>query len=168
MGFRESAPDKLSENPFTLIGNDWMLITAGTRGSFNTMTASWGGLGVLWERAVATCYIRPTRLTYSFMEREPRFTLSFFGKEHKKALTFCGTHSGRDTDKVKGSGLTPVHEDAATYFAEARLVLVCRKLYWQDIAPERFVDPGIETMYPQKDYHRMYIGEIEKCLVRTP
>jgi len=166
MGFKETKPELLKDNPFKLIGSDWMLITAGTPESFNTMTASWGGLGILWERKVATCFIRPTRHTFEFAERSPHFTLSFFEEQYRKALNYCGTHSGRDTDKVKESGLTPVKENDYVYFEQARLVLACRKLYYQDIGPERFLDPKIESMYPQKDYHRMYIGEIVKCLVQ--
>jgi len=166
MGFAEIKPELLADNPFKLIGKDWMLITAGTPASFNTMTASWGGLGVLWEKKVAFCFIRPTRHTYGFLEKAGEFTLSFFEERHRKALTFCGSHSGRDTDKIKGAGLTPVKEGNAVYFDEARLVLVCRKLYFQDIGPERFLDPGISEMYPLKDYHRMYVGEIVRCLAR--
>ena len=166
MRFIEARPEQLTDNPFTLIGADWMLITAGTPESLNTMTASWGGLGVLWERKVATCYIRPTRHTFGFVEEAPNFTLSFFGEQHRKALTYCGTHSGRDGDKIKAAGLTPVRDGGFVYFAEARLVLSCRKIYSQDILPERFLDPAIEAMYPQKDYHRMYIGEIVRCLKR--
>ncbi|MHB8846404.1 MAG: flavin reductase family protein [Nitrospirota bacterium] len=164
MAFKEIMPELLTDNPFKLIGADWMLITAGAAESYNTMTASWGGLGVLWERKVATCYIRPNRHTFGFVERSPNFSLSFFGEQHRKALQYCGTHSGRNTDKVKDAGLTPVKEGGFIYFNEARLVLVCRKLYAQDIDPALFLDPAIESMYPQKDYHRMYIGEIVKCL----
>ena len=204
MGFKETKPELLTDNPFKLIGSDWMLITAGTAEllkipatscressilkeeryptrsltpqqaaanslapGFNTMTASWGGLGILWERKVATCYIRPTRYTFEFTERSPYFTLSFFDEKHRKKLTYCGTHSGRNTDKVREAGLTPVKEGGFVYFEEARLVLACRKLYYQDIGPERFLDPMIENMYPQKDYHRMYVGEIVKCLVQA-
>lgn len=166
MGFKETRPELLTDNPFKLIGSDWMLITAGTPESCNTMTASWGGLGVLWERKVATCFIRPTRYTFEFAERSAYFTLSFFGEPYRKALTYCGTHSGRNEDKIKESGLTPAKEGGFIYFSEARLVLACRKIYSQDINPGRFLDPKIGDMYPQKDYHRMYIGEIEKCLVR--
>ncbi len=168
MTFRELKPELLSDNPFKLIGTDWMLVTAGGPGAFNTMTASWGGLGVLWERKVCFCFIRPTRHTYGFIERADRFTLSFFEERYRKALQFCGTHSGRDTDKIRETGLTPVAEGGAVHFAEARLVLVCRKLYFQDISPERFLDPAIEGMYPQKDYHRMYVGAIERCLAANP
>jgi len=166
MGFNEVKPESLKDNPFRLIGSDWMLVTAGTAEKFNTMTASWGGLGVLWERKVCFIFIRPTRYTYEFIEQAEVFTLSFFDEQYRKALQFCGTRSGRDTDKVSGSGLTPVKDRGFVYFNEARLVLLCRKIYDQDIHPERFVDASIEQMYPQKDYHRMYVGEIERCLTK--
>ncbi len=168
MEFREIKPEQLADNPFRLIGADWMLITAGAPGAFNTMTASWGGLGVLWERKVCFCFIRPTRHTYRFIEQSERFTLSFFEERYRKVLQFCGSHSGRDTDKVKEAGLTPVAANGSIHFAEARLVFVCRKLYTQDISPDRFLDSSLEAMYPQKDYHRMYVGGIETCLVREP
>ncbi len=164
MGFREIKPEHLPDNPFKLIGSDWMLITAGTVQKFNTMTASWGGLGILWERKVAYIFIRPTRYTYEFMEQTSQFTLSFFEEAQRTALQYCGTHSGRDGDKVKAAGLTAVHDGGCIYFGEARLVLSCRKLYQQDIAPANFLDPAIDGMYPRKDYHRMYVGEIVKCL----
>ncbi len=166
MRFTEIEPDRISDNPFKLIGRDWMLITAEKAGAVNTMTASWGGLGVLWERKVAFCFIRPTRYTYEFVESAGNFSLSFFGEEHRKTLMFCGSHSGRDRDKIREAGLTPVKDGNFVYFHEARLVLFCRKLYWQDILPDRFLDSKINDMYPKKDYHRMYAGEIVKCLVR--
>ena len=164
--FTETTPEELTDNPFRLIGKDWMLITAGSRGSFNTMTASWGGLGVLWERKVAFCFIRSTRYTREFMERSAGFTLSFFEEQHRKALTYCGSHSGREGDKVQEAGLTALHEEDYIYFNEARLVLCCKKIYFQDISPDRFLEPKIHEMYPQKDYHRMYVGEIVKCLIK--
>lgn len=165
MGFRETKPELLSDNAFKLIGSDWMLITAGAPDLFNTMTASWGGLGVLWERKVAFCFVRPTRYTYGFIERSQYFTLSFFEERYRKALAFCGSHSGKDMDKIKEAGLTPIRESGHVYFKEARLVLACRKLYYQDLSPERFLDEKIVTLYPEKDYHRMYVGEIITCLL---
>jgi len=161
--FKELQPEEMTDNPFRLIGRGWMLISAGGQSDFNTMTASWGGLGVLWERKVCTIYVRPTRFTYEFLERTDRFTLSFFDEQYRKTLLFCGTHSGRDTDKMRETGLTPVAGDGCVWYEQARLVLVCQKLYSQDILPELFRDPAIEKLYPQKDYHRMYIGEIVLC-----
>ncbi len=167
MEFREIKPESLTDNPFKLIGMDWMLVTAGSAESFNTMTASWGGLGILWERKVCFCFIRPTRHTYEFIERSENFTLSFFEERYRKALSYCGSHSGRDTDKIKEAGLTPATAGGFVHFAEARLVLACKKIYFQDITPSHFVDPAIDGMYPKKDYHRMYVGEIKKCLVKS-
>jgi flavin reductase (DIM6/NTAB) family NADH-FMN oxidoreductase RutF len=160
-------PYTLKDNVFKLIDKDWMLVTAGTLERWNTMTASWGGLGVLWNRPVSFVFVRPTRYTYEFMEKHERFTLSFFTKTYRKALVFCGSKSGRDYDKAKETGLEPVSpfKDAVT-FRQARLVLVCRKLYTTDIDPKRFFDPRTDVHYPKKDYHRVYIGEITRCLAK--
>lgn len=158
-------PKLLHDNPFQLIGSDWMLITAGTPESFNTMTASWGGLGVLWQRNVCFCFIRPTRFTYEFIEKAENFTLSFFDESYRGALTLCGTKSGRDIDKARAANLTPIvgKLDGTTGFAEARLILECKKLYFEDMNSSHFIDPTIENNYPEKDYHRMYVGEIINC-----
>ncbi len=163
----ETTVELIPDNVFRLIGKDWMLITAGTLESWNTMTASWGGLGVLWSKPVAFCFIRPPRHTYRFMERHGTFSLSFFEEKYRDALTLCGTKSGRDVDKAKETGLTPVAGNEGTvHFKQARLVLECRKLYFHDIDPARFLDQSIEENYPKKDYHRMYIGEVMRCLLR--
>jgi flavin reductase (DIM6/NTAB) family NADH-FMN oxidoreductase RutF len=160
--------DKLNENVFSLIDKDWMLITAGVKNSFNTMTASWGGLGILWNRPVAFSFVRPTRHTYGFMEKNDGYTLSFYSQEYRKALELCGSKSGRDIDKVKEAGLTPLTgQTGAIYFEQARLVLECRKIYFQDIEPQKFLDTEIIKNYPLKDYHRMYVGEIVNCLIKS-
>lgn len=159
----------LQNNVFSLIGDQWMLITAGTPENCNTMTASWGGLGILWGTSVATCYIRPGRYTRQFVEENDYFTLAFFGEEYRKQLNFCGTKSGRDVDKVKECGFTvAAGAGNAPYFQEAELVMVCRKLYWQDIDQTHFLDPQIdEKWYPNKDYHRIYMGEIVEAYQRN-
>ncbi len=158
----------LDGNVFSMIGDQWMLITAGTGERLNTMTASWGGLGVLWSRPVATCYIRPQRYTKEFVEREEYFTLSFFGEEYREALSLCGSKSGREVDKVKECGFTVcTAQGGAPYFEEAELVLVCRKLYRQDMTPECFLDQAVvERNYPTRDFHTMYIGEITEVLAK--
>jgi len=159
-------PSLLEENPFKLIGLDWMLITAGVLDNFNTMTASYGTLGELWHRPVAYCYIRPTRHTYQFMEKHNHYSLSFFDEKYRDILKRCGSKSGRDIDKMKGIGLTPVSDDSgAVYFSEARLVMICRKIYYQDIDPANFLDSKIDSEY-NNDYHRSYIGQIIRCLMK--
>ncbi len=154
----------LKENVFHSIGDDWMLVTAGTTDHWNTMTASWGGFGVLWNLNVSFCFVRPTRHTYEFMERADRYTLSFYDEDQRDALDFCGSRSGRDVDKAAETGLVPSVVEGAIAFEQARLVLVCRKLYHHDIDPDRFIDPSIDSHYPDKDYHRGYIGEVVSCL----
>ena len=162
---KETSPELIRDNVFRLIGADWMLVTAGTRDAFNTMTASWGGMGVLWNKNICFCVIRPHRYTYGFMEHAEHFTLSFFDEAYREALNFCGSKSGRNVDKVAATGLTPMTgATGAVYFAEARLVLECRKIYFQDMNPAHFLDPNIDENYPKKDYHRMYLGEILRCL----
>ena len=165
--FKTIQSEALRDNPFKLIGEDWMLITAGTKEAFNTMTASWGGLGVLWDKNVAFVFVRPTRHTFTFMEQVRVFTLSFFEKRFQSALEFCGANSGREVNKIAKTGLTPAFDLAdAIYFSEARLVLVCRKIHTQDLDPARFLDPAIADFYAAKDYHRLFIGEIMHCLIR--
>lgn len=165
--FTEHRPEDIKDNPFKLIGGDWMLITAGDMKSFNTMTASWGGLGVLWDKNVAFCFVRPTRHTYGFMNSNETFTLSFFDERFRSVLTYCGSHSGKHVDKIQKCGITPVAGAADdVYFAEARLVLECRKLYYTDIDPSSFLAQTLVDVYPEKDYHRMFIGEIVKVLGR--
>lgn len=163
--FQTMDPKALTENVFSLIADKWMLITAGTAESCNTMTASWGGLGVIWGVPAATCYIRPQRYTKEFVDREEYFTLTFFGEEHRKALALCGSKSGREVDKVKECGFTiRTAACGAPYFEEAELVLVCRKRFAQEMDPACIPADVKEKHYPNQDYHTIYIGEIVEVL----
>jgi len=164
--FNEIRCEELTDNPFKLVGSDWMLITTGDRERFNLMTAAWGGLGVLWQRNVTFCFVRPTRHTYCFMEKSDSYTLSFFTDEYRNMLNFCGSRSGKDVDKIAETGLVPIFDGDFIYYHQARLVLQCTKLYVHDLMPGAFLDPKINDLYPLKDYHRMYVGEIVKCLRR--
>lgn len=164
--WKEISVSEWNDNLFDRIGKDWMLISAGNREACNTMTASWGGTGILWNRPVAFSFIRPQRYTMEFIEREEYYSLAFFGDGFRDALNFCGTKSGRDFDKWKETGLTPAF-DLAPYPEQANTVLICRKLYRQDMTPESFLDAEIrEKIYPNNDYHRVFVGEIKKLLIR--
>ena len=167
--FRAISPKELKENVFSLIGEQWMLITAGTAERCNTMTASWGGLGVLWGAPAATCYIRPQRYTKEFLDREEYFTLSFLGEEYRRELTLCGTKSGREIDKIRECNFTVETAGScnAPYIGQAELVLVCRKRFVQPMDPVNIPEECRERWYPQKDYHTQYIGEIIETLVKV-
>ncbi|MBO7253369.1 MAG: flavin reductase [Oscillospiraceae bacterium] len=148
----------------------WMLLTAGTQErGFNTMTCSWGHIGSIWGTGgglpTAICYVRPQRYTKEFMDREDLYTISFFPDTFKADLAYLGSHSGKDEDKLAKTGLTPVFEEGCTYFREAKLVLVCRKLYQAPLKEDYFVDQTIVSQhYPQKDFHDLYIGQIVRVL----
>ena len=162
--FTHLSPQELDDNIFRLIGQDWMLITAGTPERCNTMTASWGAAGVLWNKPIAIAYVRPTRYTYEFMEQQEMFTLSVLPEDYRDALKVCGTKSGREMDKFEQTGLSVLDVDGVPAVEQARLIFVCRKLYAQDIRPEQFVDSSLDSHYTANDYHRQYIGEIVDVL----
>jgi flavin reductase (DIM6/NTAB) family NADH-FMN oxidoreductase RutF len=162
--FKKIEPYEIHQNTFTLIDDDWFLLSAGKPDSFNTMTASWGGMGILWNKPVVFCFVRPQRYTYKFMESNELFTMSFFNEDNREALNLCGKVSGRQTDKMKSTGLIPmVSPEGSIFYEQAKLLIECRKLYFTDIDPEHFLADKINANYPKKDYHRMYIGEIISC-----
>ncbi len=155
----------IKTNFFEMIGNQWMLITAGNADGYNTMTASWGGVGILWKKPVSMCFVRPNRYTREFMDDGEYYTLSFYPEQYRDALYVCGSKSGRDIDKAEETGLTPCCADCgAVYFTKAELVLVCKKIYYSDLEPEHFLTPEINKVYEKEDYHRLYVGEIIEVL----
>lgn len=159
--FKPITPEEITDNVFKLTHKDWMLIASGTPENYNMMTASWGSMGVLWRRKICFIFVRPTRYTYEFMEKNETFSLNFFSEEWREALNICGSKSGRDIDKAKETGLKPFAGDNnTTGFEQARMVIECKKLYFHDFDPSNFLDPTIESHYTKKDYHRLYVGEI--------
>lgn len=166
MSFQEIRPEDITDNPFKLIGSDWMLITAKSKDRVNMMTASWGGVGVMWNKPVAFVAIRPQRFTKTFVDTSEGLSLCFFDpKLYRKDLAYAGKASGRNEDKVAHCGFHVSLAGGIPYFDEAREVLICKKLFAQDYAPESFIDKDIiENSYPTRDFHTLYILEIEKVL----
>ncbi len=167
-GFREILPGEIQENLFTAINDDWMLISAmKENGSFNTMTASWGGFGIMWGRSVCVCVIRPQRYTLEFVNEAERLTFSFLEEGHREALSICGSKSGRDCDKIAEAKLTPVTDGDIVGFEQARMIVSGKKLYCDVIKEDGFIDKSIiSSKYPLKDYHRVFVCEIEKVFVK--
>ena len=191
---KEIKPEELNENPFKLIGKDWMLITAQKADRTNMMTASWGGLGILWNKPVATVYIRRSRFTKGFVDDGDTFSLCVMPEQYRKQLAYCGKASGRDEDKVAACGFKVAYaefaaagsndactnavaaNDVATaaapkvpYFEEARLVLICKKLYAQEMDAQCFTKEGSSIpsqIYSDNDWHTTYVAEIVKVLIK--
>ena len=164
--YKEIHPEQI-DRILTRIGKEWMLISAADGEKSNTMTASWGCMGVLWNKPVAICFIRPQRYTCEFTEKSDRLSLAFFDGGYRDALTVCGRTSGRDGDKFVRAGLTEAYEDGVPYPAEASLVLLCKKLYADDLKKSCFLDPALLSNYAADDFHRVYICEIERVLCKN-
>lgn len=165
--FKEIKPEDLNQSAFKLIGKDWMLITAEKESKVNTMTAAWGGLGVMWGKNVAYIVIRPQRFTKEFVDSSSTFSLTFFDNSFRKQLSYLGTVSGKDEDKISKSNLTVAYSDDTPYFEESKITVICKKLYAQDFKPECFIETSLdEKWYPERDHHTLYIAEVEKILIK--
>ncbi|WP_326907984.1 flavin reductase [Sedimentibacter sp. MB31-C6] len=165
--FREIKPEYLDKNVFHLINDEWMLITAEKDNKVNTMTASWGGFGIMWNKKVTNIVVRPQRYTKEFIDSSETYSLCFFDKEYKKTMAYLGSVSGRDEEKIEKSNLTVNYIDDTPYFKEANMVIICKKLYAQKMKPECFIMTELDNInYPIKDYHTLYISEIDKIYVK--
>ena len=164
-GYVEISPYEL-DNALKLIGKDWMLITVKDGNGANAMTASWGCMGVLWNKPVAVCFIRPQRYTYGLAENEERMSLAFFGEGYREALSLCGSKSGRDCDKLSLAGLTVSDVDGVPVIDQASTVIIGKKLYADDLKEDNFVDKAMLDNYKSKDFHRIYVLEIQKVLIK--
>lgn len=161
MSLKKIDASTLTFNPFEKLSKQWALVGAGSMDKFNMMTVSWGAVGVIWGKPSVTAYIRQTRYTKEFVDSSDTFTLTFLKDGNRDALNVLGSKSGRDMDKMKDSGLTPIEVDGEVMFEEAELVLVCRKSFAQIMPPEAFTDASIlDRCYADQNYHTMYIGEI--------
>ncbi|MBN1150068.1 flavin reductase family protein [candidate division WOR-3 bacterium] len=159
---KETAIEKLSLKIFNIWQKTWLLLTCGDEDNFNTMTVGWGSFGTVWNKPFAQIFVRPTRHTWSFCNNYPFFTLCSFPQEFQNDLSFLGSKSGKDCDKIS---LTRLHVEKskkvpAPSFVEADLAIECRKIYWGDLIPGNFLDDYIPKCYPEKDYHRVFYGEI--------
>ena len=155
---------ELSTDIFALFDKKWALLTAGREERFNSMTISWGSLGTLWGMSVATVYVRTSRYTHEFMDREDFFTLSFFPEEYRDKLLLLGTKSGREMDKMKASGLDPIFLPHGIAYRQAELTLLCRKLYMQRLDPARMPKELAERLYGADAPHDLYIGEVTELI----
>lgn len=160
--FKKISTLELNENVFKLISKDWILLASGNVNDHNMMTASWGSMGHLWNKDICIAFVRPQRYTFKYMEKYDFFTFNFFQEKYREVLEICGKKSGRDINKAKETGISPIKSDNnSVFFEEAILAIECKKLYYQDIKENNFLDISFNNkVYPEKDYHRIYIGQI--------
>lgn len=166
--WNEMTPLEFQGNPFELIGKNWGLLSAEKEGKVNTMTISWGFMGVMWGKNVVTVGVRPQRFTKEFVDAADTFSISFLDETYREQLAYLGKVSGRDEDKITKAGLHVVHKAQTPYFEEAFLAITARKLYAQPLQPTFFVDKTQDSAwYPEHDYHTMYIAEVEHILQKS-
>lgn len=155
---------ELSVKIYTLWNDGWFLLTAGNfaEKKYNSMTISWGSMGIMWGRPFVQVVVRPTRYTLEFIESNPDFTICAFPDKYRKALSLLGSRSGRDGDKIKESNLTPGRSTlvSSPSFLEANLVIECKKIYTDVFKPQGFNDASIDDNYRLGDYHRVFYGEV--------
>lgn len=165
--FQQLPAESVEFNPFTKIGKEWALVSSGTKTKYNTMTVSWGGLGVMWGKNTVYIFIRNSRYTKEFIDNNDFFTISFLDEAYRDALNYCGSHSGRNEDKFEAAGLTPAFRHGIPYPDEANYVIICKKMAAVPITKETFTDDSIESkFYADGDYHTMYVGEIIDMMAR--
>lgn len=158
--------EELEFNPFEKIGKEWALVSAGSKQKANTMTVSWGGVGVLWGKNVAFIFVRDSRYTKEFIDSGDFFSVSFLDKAYKDALNYCGSHSGRNEDKIENAGLTWNYKLSIPYIDEGSLILLCQKMAATKITEDSFLSPDIKKWYTDGDLHTMYVAEILEVLAR--
>ncbi|WP_167957535.1 flavin reductase family protein [Anaerosporobacter faecicola] len=165
--FKEIQANDFNQSIFPMFEKDWALIATEAGQKANAMTASCGGIGVLYPYGpVAFIFVRPQRYTQELIQQSDTFSLNFFSPSYHDILAYFGKVSGRDEDKIKKSNLTLQHTIDTPYFEEANTVFVCKKVYVQQLTGEGFLDASVpEKGFPENDFHYMYIGKIEKVLL---
>lgn len=141
-----------------------VLVTAGNKEKYNTMTIAWGSLGTLWSKSICNVYVKKNRYTHGFLDSNDYFTVSFFTSEYKKDLGILGTKSGKDIDKVSLTSLTPIKEDTYVYFKEAKYTLVLKKIYKHDFDIKSIPSDVKDHYYANEPEHTMFIGEVINIL----
>ena len=169
MSFHEVDLKTMKINPFVMLDDEWALLSAGNAEKYNTMTIAWGSVGYMWYKPVFVVVLRPQRYTKEFLDNHDLFTVSIYPERYKGALQILGTKSGRDSDKISESALTPLFLDDTIAFEEAHTIFVCRKFHGgQQLDPSVIIDKGLDSeIYPDKDYHYCYTGEIIKTLQKN-
>ena len=156
--------EKLDISAFEQFDKTWALVTAGKISDYNTMTISWGGMGTLWSKPVVTVYIKSVRHTWKYMNDNDMFSVSFYDEDVRKDLLTLGTKSGRDCDKVALTSLEAEEKEGIVTFKQAKLTIVCRKIYWQDMNRDNMPADVIQAYYAEEEPHRMFVGEVVKVI----
>lgn len=121
MPLKEISIKDATMNPFTTVYSDWLIVSAGTPKKVNMMVAAWGAFGNIWAKPSVTIYVRESRYTKEFLDNNDTFGISVLPASYRKEMNLIGTKSGRNIDKFKATGLTPLFVDGTPVLKEASL-----------------------------------------------
>ena len=185
-GFAQVEPKELERNVFAAIGDDWMEICAGDGATkkANAMTASWGGMGIMWGQPVAFIVVRgqEDRATRKILDEQPLFSLCFLGEEHAEAKGYLGrVHGWDDPTKIESAGLhtgwcgTELEYDAerrgdhahTPFIEESQTVLICEKMCAAELTQDCILDPAVwEKWYSDITPHTLFVAKIHAAFVK--
>jgi flavin reductase (DIM6/NTAB) family NADH-FMN oxidoreductase RutF len=166
--FQPVSFEDIESGPYQFGGDNWMLITSEKDGKVNSMTASWGGVGYIWDKRCSFIFVRESRYTKELLDASGVYSLSFMDhKEYHGTMKYLGMVSGRNEDKIAGARLHIGRDQGIPYLDEASSVILCRIMYRQAFEESGFVVPDIvKKVYKDGDYHTMYVGEMVKAMIR--
>ncbi len=155
--------EKLELDGYEIFQGKNVLLTAGVRDHFNMMTISWGTVGIVWNKKVATTYVRRNRYTHSFMLANDYFTISTFSREYDEDLMYLGQVSGKDEDKLAHTSLHAyAYKEGVMVYEEAELTLICRKIHYQDL---QIANHEIyNAFYESEPMHTVIVGEVVEVI----
>jgi flavin reductase (DIM6/NTAB) family NADH-FMN oxidoreductase RutF len=171
--FEPISPEEICDNVFTLVGRVFPVITAGKQDHYNSMTASGGGLGMLFKKPTTWCILQANRYTLELIQKERTYTMSYFPPDYNAQILFLGSKSGRDSEKMKEVELTSVQIPSGDMsFREARLIIECKLTELTTPNPNDFCTQEakdyINEAYKEiTDYRKYVFGEITHVWVKN-
>lgn len=143
------------------LGSNGAILMSGEPG--NPMTIGWATLGVVWGKTVLTVLVRPSRFSFALLESLPQFTVNVLDPDRfKRQLAFCGSHSGRDRDKLTECGFTTEESQRVRvpHLGEAQLVYECAVVHKTTVVDADLAADIRGRYYPRGDLHRIYHAEV--------
>lgn len=164
------AAEDFDENIFKLVGKDFTVITAGE--TPNSMVASWGGVGIMFNKPVTWNFLRANRFTLEKIRETGTYTMCYFPDQYKGDIMQFGTKSGRNTDKMAQTKLTPMATpDGYPAYAEAKIIIECKLIAASTVSKDEFYTEEAKTFLQEgfddaKDWHKLVYGEITKIYIK--
>ena len=156
MSIAEDAMSKIKKGAF---------LTVKAADALNTMTIGWATFGFIWQKPVMMVAVRDSRHTFGIIEKAQDFTVTIPSGDMSKAIAFCGSKSGWHVDKFKmcNLGTEDGRNVASPIIQVPGIHFECKIVFKSAMNPVHLDNNYDKTLYPKKDYHTLYFGEILAC-----